>query len=97
MSETSTDNNAPSRPGHVLLISISVVCLAMIAAVWWYYTVQTAESQAAATRTISAVAATQSSHLSNWRLERQGDGRVLQSTEIGTACYPVCRGTALAR
>ena len=54
----------------------------MIAAVWWYYTVQKHESEAAAMRETFAVAQFKTVQIANWRSERMGDGRVVMSSPV---------------
>jgi PAS domain S-box-containing protein len=70
------------RLGRILILSLTCGCLAMIAAVWWYYTVEKAETEAATLRGTFAVAAGQTAQVANWRRERLGDGHVLMSSAI---------------
>jgi len=74
----------PPSTGHgrILILSLTFWCLAMVAAVWWYYNVQKRETEAATMRAIFAVAAGTSSQVANWRRERIGDGHVLMSAPV---------------
>jgi PAS domain S-box-containing protein len=71
-----------SRLGTVLILSLTLGCFAMIAAVWWYYTVQKTETEAAATRELFAVASGKAGQIVNWRNERTGDGRLVMSAAV---------------
>lgn len=71
-----------SRLGTVLILSLTFGSLAMIAAVWWYYTVQTRQTEAAALRELFAIAEGKTRQIENWRNERMGDGRVVMSSSV---------------
>jgi two-component system sensor histidine kinase UhpB len=73
---------APGKLGLILILSLTCGCLATIAAVWWYYTVQKNETEAATLRGIFAVASGKSDQVANWRRERMGDGKVVMSSAV---------------
>lgn len=54
----------------------------MVAAAWWYYTVQKQETEAEALRELFAIAQGKTDQIANWRRERIGDGRVLMSSPV---------------
>lgn len=70
------------RLGRILILSLTFWCLALGAAVWWYYTVQKRATEAATLRGIFAVAAEKTSQVANWRSERMGDGHVVMSSPV---------------
>ncbi|HLK69551.1 MAG TPA: PAS domain-containing protein [Bryobacteraceae bacterium] len=67
----------PSRLGRVLILFVTCGSLATIAAVWWYYTLQSRETEAATRRQLYAVAQAKAEQIANWRHERMGDGRAV--------------------
>jgi PAS domain S-box-containing protein len=71
-----------SRLGTVLILSLTFGSLAMIAAVWWYYTVQKRETEVVAMRELFAVAEGKTGQIVNWRSERTGDGRLVMSSAV---------------
>jgi hypothetical protein len=72
----------PNQLGRILILSLACWYLAIIAAVWWYYTVQKRETEGAALRAIFAVSAGKTSQVANWRRERIGDGHVVMSSAV---------------
>lgn len=80
--ETAKEDIVPGPLGRILILSLTLGCLAMIAAVWWYYTVEKNETKAATLRGIFAVAAGKSDQLASWRSERVADGHVIMSAPV---------------
>ncbi|HEV3201049.1 MAG TPA: PAS domain-containing protein [Bryobacteraceae bacterium] len=85
----------PKRLGLILILSLTFGSLAMIAAVWWYYKVQSRETEAATTRQLFAVALGKSDQIANWRHERVGDGRVAMSASVMRIARRVLSGRAV--
>ena len=63
-------------------MSLTFGSLAMIVAVWWYYKVQSGETEDATTRQLYAVAHGKTDQIANWRHERVGDGRVAMTSPV---------------
>jgi signal transduction histidine kinase len=63
-------------------MSLILGSLAMIAAVWWYYTRQRETIEAARFRELAAVADVVTTQITSWRRERLGDGRILLSSPV---------------
>jgi len=72
----------PSKLGPILMLSLTCGSLTMIAALWWYYTVQKHQVEDVAMREIFAVAQFKTGQIANWRSERMGDGRVVMSSPV---------------
>jgi hypothetical protein len=71
-----------SKLSSVLALSLTCGSLTMIAALWWYYTVQKHQVEDVAMREIFAVAQFKTDQIANWRSERMGDGRVVMSSPV---------------
>ena len=68
--------------GRILILLLVCGSLAMIDAVWWYYTVQKRETEAATGRELFAVADAMSQQVANWRQERIAGGRAVMVSLI---------------
>jgi len=79
---SSAGSDVLGRLRRILIVSLAFLCLALVAAVWWYYKVQKNETEAAALRETFAVAAGKATQVSAWRRERIGDGQVVMSLPV---------------
>ena len=76
------DTSIPSRLGRILIFSLTFWCVALVAAVWWYYTLQKRATEGAAMRETFAVAAGKAGEVTDWRRGTIGDGHLLMSSLV---------------
>jgi PAS domain S-box-containing protein len=71
---------ASRRHGWILVLVLTCGSLAMIAAIWWYYTEQRRAMEATVSQELAAIANEATRQIDTWRRERLGDGRVLRAS-----------------
>jgi PAS domain S-box-containing protein len=69
-----------NRRGRILIVALVFWCVAIIAAVRWYYGVEKSQTEDAAMRETFAVAAGKAVQVAAWRRERIGNGHMVMSS-----------------
>lgn len=70
------------RQGVALILFLTIAAAATVAAVLWYFRQQSQQVESSIEEQLRAIADTKSQQIANWRIERLGDGRVMQSPPV---------------
>ena len=80
--ETAPFSRSATRNDRLMILVLLCGSLAMVAVVWWYYSNQKRAMETAAATELLLVSEAQAKQVSNWRIERIGDGRVVASEMV---------------
>lgn len=68
-----------NKRDRILISILTFACCSMVAASWWYYSIEARANEAASAKTLFAIAEGKVRQIANWRRERIGDGEVTMS------------------